>query len=124
MKQRKLLAFILSLIFVIGGCLCPVSAAISESGIVHNIAEKYSAENLVDDPNMMWFVPDLAVYEQVYQKSVITPVIEQKCLDKIIAEADSATYPSSLAKSIISLRALGYDAKDVITADLTSIDVV
>ena len=122
MKTKKLLSIILSMVIVLGMWVFPVSAESNE--IVHKIAEKYSGENLVDDPNMMWFVADLSVYEHVYQQNIITPVIKQKCLDKIIAEADAAAYPSAIAKTIISLRALGYDAKNVITADLTEINVV
>ncbi len=122
MKTKKLLSIILCMVIVLGASLFPVSA--DSNTIVHNIAEKYSGESLVDDPNMMWFVADLSVYEQVYQQNSITPVIRQNCLDKIIAEADSSVYPSAMAKSIIALRALGYDAKNVITADLTAIDVV
>ncbi|MBQ2897006.1 MAG: S-layer homology domain-containing protein [Clostridia bacterium] len=124
MQTKRILSIILSVMLILGCCLCPISAAEIQEGIIHNIAQKYSGENLVNDSNMMWFVSDMTVYEQVYHKSMITPVIKQDCLDKIIAEADAATTPSALAKSIIALRALGYDAKNVNTANLTKIDVV
>jgi len=124
MKTKRFVAVILSLMIALSMCLCPVSAAETYGSVVHNIAQKYSDEKLVDDPNMMWFVADLAVYEQVYQQSTIPPVIRQECLDKIIAEADAAEYPSAVAKSIIALRSMGYDARNIVTAELKTIDVV
>ena len=56
MKTKKLLSIILCMVIVLGASLFPVSA--DSNTIVHNIAEKYSGENLVDDPNMMWFVAE------------------------------------------------------------------
>lgn len=123
MKTKKITALILSILIILGCMMCPASAVEPQEGIIHNIAEKYSSETLADDPNMPWFISDLAVYEQVYERNIISDSVKQACVDKIIADADETTYPSVLAKSIIALRAMGYDAKNVINAELETIDI-
>ena len=124
MKTKKLLSIFLAAIVILGVCNLPIIAAAQQEGIIHSIAEKYSGEELVNDPNMAWFAADLAVYESVYQKRVITPTVRQACVDKIIADISVATAPSVFAKSIIALRALGYDARNLYTADFEQIDLV
>lgn len=93
--------------------------------IIHNIAEKYAESGVAEDGNMLWLLADMAVYSDLYPDStnVLTSEQKQACLDKIIADAAAATAPNALAKDIIALRALGYDAKNVYTASLEKIDV-
>lgn len=81
--------------------------------ILHNIAEKYSSEEIIADGNMPWLVADMAVYEYLYPDNGngLSEEIRQMCVDKLVREAASATAPGTLSKNIIALRALGYDAK-------------
>ena len=124
MKTKKLLSIFLAVLVIAGIFSIPVSAQMQQDGIIHNIAHKYSGDELVNDPNMPWFVADLAVYESVYQTSIIPATVRVACTDKIIADADSAEYPSAIAKAIIALRASGYDARNVVTGNMETIDVV
>lgn len=91
--------------------------------LMHNIANKYAEGGLLADGNMEWLIADLTAYSRLYDDS-LTISEKQKCLDKIIADAYKTTSPSSLAKSIIALRAMGYDAKKVYRSDSSSFDIV
>lgn len=94
--------------------------------VIRNIAEKYSDSAITSDTNMVWLIADIAVYNELYPENRITFTsrVEQSCLDKIIADADKATAPSALAKDIIALRAMGYDAKNVYNSKSKNIDIV
>ena len=91
--------------------------------IMHNIAKKYAESGVLADENMEWLIADMAVYSRLYDDSTIEGE-KQECLDKIIADAYKTTSPSSLAKSIIALRAMGYDAKKAYRSDSSSFDIV
>lgn len=93
---------------------------------IHNIAARYAQSGVLNDGNMLWFLADMAVYNELYPETenVLSETEKRACLDKIIAYAESATTPGDLSKAILALRALGYDAKNVYTKDLTKIDVV
>ncbi|MBR3934138.1 MAG: S-layer homology domain-containing protein [Clostridia bacterium] len=94
--------------------------------VMHNIAKKYSVSSLVNDANLPWFVADLASYNEAFPENEykFDTQTKQILLDKLIEKADSATSPGDLAKYIIGIRALGYDAKNVVTKDLKNIDIV
>ena len=94
--------------------------------VINNIAEKYSDTTITSDGNMVWFIADIAVYNELYPKKQIafTSKVKQACLDKIITDADEATAPSALAKNIIALRAMGYDAKNVYNSKSNNINIV
>ncbi len=93
---------------------------------MHNIVEKYLTDSILNDGNMYWFVADFADYLKVYPESqnVFTDAQKQSCVDKIIAFADSSTSQGDLAKAIIALRALGYDAKNTYRKNGTAFDIV
>ena len=94
--------------------------------IIHNIADKYRESGISTDGNMLWFAADFASYEKLYpeRESILSDAEKQACLDKIAETAETATKPGDLAKLIIALRALGYDAKTVYNKDGVLIDVV
>ena len=94
--------------------------------IIHNIAEKYTGEAILPDENIHWFLADLAEYNTLYPENsfAMSQTQKQACLDKVIEFADNATAPGDLAKSIIALRSLGYDAKNVTTKENQKIDIV
>lgn len=106
--------------------LCVVSVYNPAFEISKGIAGKYSDSKLSRDVNMQWLIADIAVYNELYPENEITlsDGIKQTCLDKIIAEADKATAPSTLAKDIIALRAMGYDAKNIYNSKAEKFDVV
>ena len=94
--------------------------------IIHNIADIYSGDTITTDANMVWFVANMAVYNELYPENnkVLSDEIKQACLDKIIADAIDTTSANVLAKSIIALRSMGYDARNVYGADLKKSDIV
>jgi len=124
MKKRGL-----SLILILVMLLQTVSAKAgvnSSEDVMHSIAEKIYGADILEDPNMIWFLADIADYSELYPESefAISEEVKQACIDKIIAAADAANAPSSLAKDIIALRALGYDARQVYNSSGDEIDVV
>lgn len=94
--------------------------------IMHNIAHKFSQSGVADDGNMNWLLADMAVYNELYPESdyELSAADKQACIDKMIATAATSDSPSALAKTIIALRSLGYDAKNVITSDFQKLDIV
>ncbi len=106
--------------------VCAVTVYNPVYEISTRIAKKYSGTKITSDVNMVWLIADIAVYNELYIENQITFTsnVEQSCLDKIIAEADKSTAPSTLAKDIIALRAMGYDAKNVYNSKSQNIDIV
>lgn len=52
-------------------CLVPPHCVVTVTepqyrSVMHKIAEKYSGEALLSDGNMIWFLCDLAMYNEVY----------------------------------------------------------
>ena len=94
--------------------------------VMNNIVSKYCISGrLINDVNMVWLVADMAVYNELYpDKNSLTSVQKQACLDKIIAESISTAVPSVLAKNILALRALGYDARNVYSSSSVKYDIV
>ena len=94
--------------------------------IMHNIAKKYSNKTITSDTNMVWFIADLAMYNELYSENsfILSYKTKQACLDKIISEADKTDTPSTLAKNIIALKAMGYDARNVYNSKQQKIDIV
>ena len=102
------------------------AAAANPTAVMHNIAAKYAQSGLVGDENAPWLAADMAAYAQAFPdtNNRLSAAQVQACLDKFIAGADQHTTPGDLAKDIIAIRALGYDARKVVTSDRREIDVV
>lgn len=94
--------------------------------IMHNIAARCAEDGVSSDGNIYWFLADMAVYQELYSEteSVFSDYEKRACVDKIIDFASTAVKPGDLAKAILALRSLGYDAKNVYTKDRTKIDIV
>jgi len=94
--------------------------------IINNIAEKYSDYSLSSNENMVWLIADMAIYNELFPESenIVTDKVKQTCLDKIIADAYDTTSASALAKYILALRAMGYDAKNVYNSKSRNFDIV
>lgn len=133
---KRILSLLLSLTLVLGLLPAGVLAAdesssattesISASTVMDNIAAKYANSGVADDGNCQWLAADMAVYAELFPNTSnkLNEEQVQAVLDKVIANAESTSYASELAKDIIALRALGYDARNVITARNEQLDVV
>ncbi len=132
MKTKRFLSILIIISMIMS--FCGVFATAEEGDavqsepitIIHNIADKYTGESILTDDNIHWFLADLADYATVYPDSeyVMSDELRQSCLDKVIEFADNATTPGDLSKSIIALRSMGYDAKNVTTKKEQAIDIV
>ncbi len=127
MKTKRILSLFIIISMMIS--LCGFSVQGEENpqiSIIHNIAEKYTTEAILDDENIYWFLADLAEYAKLYPDSehIMSEELKQAVLDKVIEFVDNATSPGDLAKAIVAMRSLGYDARKVTTKELQEIDVV
>ena len=107
-------------------CVMDIKEDISVE-IIHNIAEMYVESDLTEaGGNLPWIVADLAVYEELFPESenVLTEAQKELYLAEIVDLAANATVPGDMAKSIIALRALGYDARNLYTKDFKKVDAV
>lgn len=94
--------------------------------IIENIIKKYKAGGVANDGNVQWLVADFAAYEALYPEKapVLSDEQKQAALDKIIKDVKDSVKPGDFAKTIVALRAMGYDAKNVTAADGTKLDFV
>lgn len=113
---------------------CPIIAPVckvsvvqaDELVIIENIVDTYRNNGVCEDGNMEWLLADFSVYETLNpDKAVLTEEQKQAALDKVIENViESEDKPGILAKAIIALRAMGYDARKVFTKDGEAIDLV
>ena len=81
--------------------------------LVENIAAGYRDMDFVEmETNLQWIVSDMAVFEEIFQDSEnVLSEDRKKEAATLIAEAvETATMPGDVAKSIISLKSMGFDA--------------
>lgn len=133
---KRILSLLLSLTLVLGllpaGVLAvdesssATTESISASTVMDNIAAKYVESGVAADGNCQWLAADMVVYAELFPETARKLSSEQiqAALDKIINNAATSNKPGDLAKDIIALRALGYDARNVITARNEQLDVV
>lgn len=107
---------------------CVVDVKISpEIEILHNIANQYKTVDYShSDSNLPWIIADMITYEEVFFKSENVLDDEQKEAAKktIAKDLVDAERPGDLAKGILALRALEYDAKNIYTKDFKKVDAV
>ncbi len=106
--------------------VCEITVKSGYSTIMDNIADKYSSEAILSDGNMIWFLADLEVYNRLYPEKgkVLAEDIKQQCIDKIVSDSISSSKPTVLAKSILALRALGYDPRQIYDKSFNKTDLV
>ena len=98
-----------------------------EIEILHSIAKKYKTTDFSrSDSNLPWIIADMITYEELFPHSENGLDNEQKeAAKKTIADdLVDAERPGDLAKGILALRALGYDAKNIYTKDYKKVDAV
>lgn len=113
---------------------CPIMAPVcvievkedKPAKALNNLAERLFELEISADGSMQWMLADLASYKQLFPETENTVSEEeiQKCLNIIINDAETATYPSSLAKDIIALRAMGFDPENLYNAKSEKVDAL
>lgn len=106
---------------------CVVTVNLVETDVVlHNIAQRFSGENILYDANMMWLIPDMAIYKELYPETdfFVSDECKLLCVKEIAEIAAETESPGNLAKVIIALRSMGYDAKKITFDDGAQIDAV
>ena len=101
--------------------------SISALAIIHNIAAEYAQINLAEtEGNLSWILADMAVYEELFPESEYRLTTEKKeeGATLLVDFLSTATAPGDLAKGIIALRSLGYDARNLYTKNFEKIDAV
>ncbi len=96
-----------------------------ELTLLHNLAANYKNVDL-KDINLPWIIADMITYETLFPESENILSEDQKdAMAKTIAKSIcEAKKPGDLAKYIIALRALGYDARNIYTDDFKYVDAV
>ncbi len=81
-----------------------------------NTAAAAGISNTVNTP---WLIADLTAYADLYTngKTGLSAAKQQELLNYIITQAADTTYAGDLAKYIIALKAMGYDARKVVTVN-------
>ena len=107
--------------------VCIVNVLESEISLIHGIAEMYAESDLTDaGGNLPWIVADMAAYEELYPESsyCFSETQEESALRLLTEFAKDAERPGDLAKTILAMRALGYDAARIFTENYEHIDLV
>ena len=76
--------------------------------------------------NLPWIIADMLIYQELFPDSenVLSEERKKEALKQLVSFADEATTAGNLAKSIIAICSLGYDAKKVYTEDFKKTDIV
>ena len=108
--------------------VCVVEAKVSPVlAVLHNIAGEYAKGSFRDDDvNLSWILADMAVYESLFPNSanILTDDKKEEGMKAAVAFLATATRPGDLAKGILALRSLGYDAKELYTEEFEKLDAV
>ena len=95
--------------------------------IIHNIANAYKTSDLsIAGGNLPWILADMAVYEELYPESeyCLSRKEKNKAVSLLADFAKKAETPGDLAKTILAVRAFGYDAKKIYTTDYIKVNLV
>ncbi len=106
--------------------VCVVIVACSVSEIIHNIAAYYKEVDLSEaGGNLPWIVADMMMYEELFPESenVLTTREKLSVAELIVADVKESERPGDMAKAIIALSSLGYDAEKIITEDYENINL-
>lgn len=94
--------------------------------VMHNIAAKYAASGVVQDDNSYWLAADMMAYEKTFPDSAnkLTQAQKQDMMELAVKTLETSTSAGDLAKSIIALTAMGYDATKITTDSGAALDGV
>lgn len=91
---------------------------VSASDVMHNIAAKYAKSGVAQDSYSYWFAADMMAYEKTFPDSAnkLTQAQKQAMMEVAVQTLEKSKVPGDLAKSIVALTAMGYDATKITTA--------
>lgn len=98
--------------------------------VMHNIAAKYAASGVAQDSNSYWLAADMMAYEKTFSDpdpdsaKKLTREQKQAMVELAVKTMETSTKPGDLAKSIIALTAMGYDATKITTDSGAALDGV
>ena len=94
--------------------------------VMHNIAAKYAASGVAQDSNSYWLAADMMAYEKTFPDSAnkLTQAQKQAMMELAVKTLETSTSAGDLAKSIIALTAMGYDATKITTDSGAALDGV
>lgn len=95
--------------------------------VIHNIAKYYKKMNFKDaSSNLSWIVCDMLTYEKLFYESnnILSDEDKKECASLIVEDVAKSDRPGDMAKAILAIRALGYDATNIYTKDFEKIDLV
>lgn len=94
--------------------------------VMHNIAAKYAASGVAQDSNSYWLAADMMAYEKTFPKTAnqLSAEHKQAMVELAVKTMETSTKPGDLAKSIIALTAMGYDATKITTDSGVALDGV
>lgn len=119
-------------------CILDVTVP-KELEIIHSIVKRAIDEDISENEQQIhWLLSDIAGYLKLYpdKKNIMSQDYKDKCYDKVVAiaqgkiesqntaEESERQLANPLAKAIIALRAMGYDAENVYNNDNEKIDIV
>ncbi len=106
-------------------CLVEVKESRADK-MLHEIAKTYAQDGLHEDGNMHWFLADIASYQQLFPQTEVRLSGDeiQQCVDAIVKGLEGEVTPALLAKSILALRSLGFDARKVYDEESEALDIV
>ncbi len=111
----------------ITAAVCMVEVKDPATEIMHNIAAMYSQSDFVEaGGNLSWILADMCVYEELfpYSENILTEERRDEGVSLIADFVSKAEKPGDLAKGILALNALGYDATRIYTEDFEYINPV
>ena len=96
--------------------------------VMDKIAAKYAASGVVQDGNSYWLAADMMAYEKTFPDpdpaKNLTREQKQDMMELAVKTMETSTKPGDLAKSIIALTAMGYDATKLTTDSGVALDGV
>ncbi len=105
-------------------CIAEISPKTADA-LIHNIAKSYTETDFSDmGSNLPWIVSDMIMYENIFPESDYVFSQEQKelALSILVQQAERAVYPGDVAKSIIAIRSLGFDASKIYSKNFIKTD--
>ena len=94
--------------------------------VMHNIAAKYAASGVAQDGSSYWLAADMMAYEKTFHDSAnkLTQAQKQTMMELAVKTIETSSSAGDLAKSIIALTAMGYDATKITTDSGAALDGV
>ena len=93
--------------------------------MIHNLADRYAEISFEDAAgNLPWIIADMMVYEEIYETELLSDSRKKEALSLIVDSSKSSEKAGDMAKAIIAIRSLGYDAKNIITKEYDKVNLV